>query len=88
MNAALPLAGRELVVGLEVNDRRDAVLVLPLTVEEEANLLGAAAKLKAVLLPIARSERRRLRILSELEQIYAELDATAGPRGGGEGIAA
>ena len=35
-----------------------------------------------------RSERRRLRILSELEQIYAELDATAGPRGGGEGIAA
>jgi len=35
-----------------------------------------------------RSERRRQRILSELEQIYAELDATAGPRGGGEGVAA
>jgi hypothetical protein len=35
-----------------------------------------------------RSERRRLRILSELEQIYSELDATIGPRGGGEGIAA
>jgi hypothetical protein len=35
-----------------------------------------------------RSERRRQRILGELEHIYAELDATAGPRGGGEGIAA
>ena len=35
-----------------------------------------------------RSERRRQRILAELEQIYAELDATAGPRGGGEGVAA
>ena len=35
-----------------------------------------------------RAERRRLRILSELEQIYSELDATIGPRGGGEGIAA
>ncbi len=35
-----------------------------------------------------KSERRRVRILSELEQIYAELDATAGPQGGGEGIAA
>ena len=35
-----------------------------------------------------RSERRRLRILNELEQIYSELDATVGPRGGGEGIAA
>ena len=35
-----------------------------------------------------RSERRRLRIVSELEQIYSELDATTGPRGGGEGIAA
>jgi len=35
-----------------------------------------------------RSERRRVRILSELEQIYSELDATIGPRGGGEGIAA
>ena len=36
----------------------------------------------------ARAERRRLRILNDLEHIYAELDATAGPRGGGEGIAA
>jgi hypothetical protein len=35
-----------------------------------------------------RAERRRLRILADLEHIYAELDATAGPRGGGEGIAA
>ena len=35
-----------------------------------------------------RAERRRVRILNELEHIYAELDATAGPRGGGEGIAA
>ena len=35
-----------------------------------------------------KAERRRQRILAELEHIYAELDATAGPRGGGEGIAA
>lgn len=35
-----------------------------------------------------RADRRRQRILAELEQIYADLDATTGPRGGGEGIAA
>ena len=35
-----------------------------------------------------RAERRRLRIVNDLEHIYAGLDATVGPRGGGEGIAA
>ena len=61
-------------------------------------LLGRRDKLLAELAPLEakrregalaeRSERRRQRILAELEQIYAELDATAGPRGGGEGVAA
>ena len=56
------------------------------------SLLAELAQLEAkrrdgVALP-ERAERRRLRILSELEQIYSELDATIGPRGGGEGIAA
>jgi len=31
---------------------------------------------------------RRRRLVADLEQIYGELDATGGPRGGGEGIAA
>jgi hypothetical protein len=35
-----------------------------------------------------RAERRRVRILNDLEHIYAELDATAGPRGGSEGVVA
>ena len=56
------------------------------------SLLGELAQLEAKRrdgspLP-EKSERRRLRILNELEQIYSELDATVGPRGGGEGIAA
>ena len=61
-------------------------------------LIGRRDRLLAELAPLEakrragalaeRSERRRQRILSELEQIYAELDATAGPRGGGEGVAA
>jgi hypothetical protein len=59
--------------------RRDALLA------ELAQL--EAKRRKGATLP-ERSERRRLRILSELEQIYSELDATIGPRGGGEGIAA
>jgi hypothetical protein len=37
----------------------------------------------------AKHSARRTRILSELEQIYGELDETgAGPGGGGEGVAA
>jgi hypothetical protein len=37
----------------------------------------------------ARYEARRQRLVSQLEQLYAELDeAGAGPKGGGEGIAA
>ena len=58
--------------------RRDTLL---------AELAQLEAKRRDGTIP-ERSERRRLRIISELEQIYAELDATAGPRGGGEGIAA
>lgn len=54
-------------------------------------LLGELAQLEAKRRDgtiAERGERRRLRILNDLEHIYAELDATAGPRGGGEGIAA
>ena len=61
-----------------LTSRRDALL---------AELAQLEAKRRDAALP-ERSERRRLRILSELERIYSELDATIGPRGGGEGIAA
>jgi hypothetical protein len=52
-----------------------------------AELAPLEAKRREGALP-EKSERRRQRILGELEQIYAELDASAGPQGGGEGIAA
>ena len=65
---------------------------------DRKTLIGRRDKLLAELAPLEaqrrngalpeKSERRRQRILGELEQIYAELDATAGPQGGGEGIAA
>jgi hypothetical protein len=58
--------------------RRDALL---------AELAQIEAKRRDGTIP-ERAERRRLRILNDLEHIYAELDATAGPQGGGEGIAA
>ena len=51
-----------------------------------AELAQLEAKRREGTIP-ERSERRRQRILNELEHIYAELDAV-GPRGGGEGIAA
>jgi hypothetical protein len=52
-----------------------------------AELASMEAKRRDGPLP-EKSERRRQRILGELEQVYAELDTTAGPQGGGEGIAA
>ena len=58
--------------------RRDALL---------AELAQLEAKRREGTIP-ERAERRRLRILDDLEHLYAELDATVGPRGGGEGIAA
>jgi len=59
--------------------RRDALLA-ELAQLEERRRQGSVSP--------ERADRRRQRLMSELEQIYAELDATAGPRGGGEGIAA
>jgi hypothetical protein len=67
-------ASRRALVG-----RRDTLL---------AELAQLEAKRREGSIPLDRAERRRERILAELEHIYAELDATAGPRGGGEGIAA
>ncbi len=70
----------------------------PASATNRKALLNRREKLLAELAPLEakrrdgelpeKSERRRLRIIGELEQIYAELDATAGPQGGGEGIAA
>ena len=68
-----PSADRKVLIS-----RRDKLL---------AELASLEAKRREGALP-EKSERRRERILGELEQIYAELDATAGPQGGGEGIAA
>ena len=76
---------------LAMTPAASAVVDRKALVKRRDSLLGELAQLEARrrdgTIP-ERSERRRLRILSELEQIYAELGATAGPRGGGEGIAA
>jgi len=76
---------------LAMNPERSAAAERKALVNRRDALLGELAQLEARrrdgTLP-ERAERRRLRVLSELEHIYAELDATAGPRGGGEGIAA
>ena len=71
--ADLPTADRKTLL-----QRRDALLA-------ELAQLEARRRDRTI---AERAERRRLRILNDLERIYAELDATAGPRGGGEGIAA
>ena len=60
-------------------------------VQRRDTLLGEVAQLEAKRRDgtiSERAERRRVRILNDLEHIYAELDATAGPRGGSEGIVA
>ena len=62
----------------ELLTRRDALLA-DLAQLEEKRRDGAVSQ--------ERAEKRRQRLVTELEHIYAELDAT-GPRGGGEGIAA
>jgi hypothetical protein len=76
---------------LAMNPERSAATERKALVNRRDALLGELAQLEARrrdgTIP-ERAERRRLRVLSELEHIYAELDATAGPRGGGEGIAA
>jgi hypothetical protein len=59
--------------------RRDALL---------AELTQLEARRRDGSIPADRADRRRQRIVAELERIYADLDTTAGPRGGGEGIAA
>lgn len=60
--------------------RRDALL---------AELAQMEAKHRQGALPQDRYEQRRLRLVAQLEQIYGELDeASTGPQGGGEGIAA
>src|SRR5690606_1648673 len=55
------------------------------------SLLGELAALESrhrrAATPDPRYASRRQRLLSELEQIYGELDE-AGPQGGGEGVAA
>jgi hypothetical protein len=79
-------------VWLAINPKGSAAVDRQALVRRRDTLLGELAQIEArrrdgTAAP-DKAERRRVRILSELEQIYAELDATAGPRGGGEGIAA
>lgn len=60
--------------------RRDALL---------GELTQLESKHRAGTIPADRYATRRQRILVELEQVYGELDeASAGPQGGGEGVAA
>jgi hypothetical protein len=61
-------------------DRRNTLLGDLATLDERVRRKG---------LPDARDTARRQRLVSELEQIYGELDEQgAGPQGGGEGVAA
>ena len=76
---AMSPKGQAAVDRKALTSRRDALL---------AELAQLEAKRRDGTALPERTERRRVRILSELEQIYSELDATIGPRGGGEGIAA
>lgn len=90
LSLALLIAG--VGVWLAMNPKGTAVGDRKALMSRRDALLAELAQLEAkrrdgAALP-DRAERRRLRILAELEQIYSELDATVGPRGGGEGIAA
>jgi hypothetical protein len=62
-------------------------------IQRRDTLLNELAQLEARhrdgTVPQDRYDKRRQRVLNELEQIYGELDeANAGPQGGGEGVAA
>ena len=90
LGLALLVAG--VGVWLAMSPKKSATVDRKTLMNRRDSLLAELAQLEAkrregAALP-ERSERRRLRILNELEQIYSELDATVGPRGGGEGIAA
>jgi hypothetical protein len=63
-----------------LTNRRDALL---------AELAQLEAKRRDGMIAAEKYAMRRQRLLNELEHIYAELDeASAGPQGGGEGVAA
>jgi hypothetical protein len=92
MTLALAVLIAGVGVWLGMTPKGSAAVDRPALVRRRDTLLGELAQIEArrrdVVVAPEKTERRRARILSELEQIYAELDATAGPRGGGEGIAA
>jgi len=89
---ALALLVAGVGVWLAINPKKSATVDRRVLMNRRDSLLAELAQLEARRREGAtfpeRSERRRLRILNELEEIYSELDATVGPRGGGEGIAA
>jgi hypothetical protein len=92
---ALTLAGGLLAFGawLAISGRSQRDEGRQALVARRDTLLGQLAQLESKLRSGASDAesqaRRRSRILSELEQIYGELDeAHPGPQGGGEGVAA
>ena len=92
---ALGLAGTIAVIGvwLAATARRSAGKDLQALAARRDVLLGELTLLESRrregVIGEARYEARRQRLVSQLEQLYAELDeAGAGPQGGGEGIAA
>src|SRR5690606_10422982 len=66
------------VAALELGDLGDAVLILPLCVEEVPDRLGPAADLEAVLVTIADAVRRGLLVLVQVVDGHAVL--RTGPR--------
>jgi hypothetical protein len=92
---AMTLAGALLLLGawLSMTGRRNEGEARSAFVARRDTLLGQLAQMesrrRATGQETDAQARRRSRILSELEQIYGELDeAQPGPQGGGEGIAA
>jgi hypothetical protein len=80
---AFTARGKEKDFNRRLIGRRDTLLAQLAALEERHRRKGAGAP------EDARDAAKRQRLLTELEHIYGELDeASAGPRGGGEGVAA
>jgi hypothetical protein len=91
--AALAVAGSVMRWGAWLAFRRpDTTMSRQALIARRDTLLGDLAQLeqrRRAGQDSPKDAARRIRVLAELEQLYAELDqAGAGPRGGGEGVAA
>ena len=88
----LSLAGVIVVLGLWLAARKGDVADTRTLAERREQLLKELTQLELRrrdgAVSADRFAGRRRRLMADLEQIYGEIDATAGPQGGGEGVAA